>query len=388
MRLKSISYTDKIGRENQWSYDELVLNNINLVVGYNASGKTRTIDSIKAIASLVAGEVSPFKSSEEFRLELIKKSKVYEYQLKILDGKVIYESLYSGTKRLLIRDEEKNISSIFYSELDKDLDFSIEKDTLAVIGKRDKVQHPFIEDIVNWGKYTFHYAFGSDMGKRSLLIDSIDDEDDNYTKSIKDRALNPKSASAVVGYFKLGLDEYGAKFKNDIIDQMSTIGYNLTDIDLDYVNFNLENESGKPLAIYVKEEDLKGRINQNEMSQGMFRALSIIIHTTVCIYKELSSLILIDDIGEGLDYNRSTQLINMLIDKGMKSDIQMIMTTNDRFVMNNVDLKYWQVIVRDHGNCRYFNYSNSRSIFDDFKFIGLSNFDFLSSDFLNNRYEV
>ena len=33
------------------------------------------------------------------------------------------------------------------------------------------------------------------------------------------------------------------------------------------------------------------------------------------------------------------------------------------------------------------NYENSKAAFDDFKFTGLSNFDFLASDFINEQEE-
>jgi ABC-type lipoprotein export system ATPase subunit len=46
--------------------------------------------------------------------------------------------------------------------------------------------------------------------------------------------------------------------------------------------------------------------------------------------------VLIDDIGEGLDYERSSNLIKLLLKKMKKESIQLIMSTNDRFVMNNI----------------------------------------------------
>jgi hypothetical protein len=47
--------------------------------------------------------------------------------------------------------------------------------------------------------------------------------------------------------------------------------------------------------------------------------------------------ILIDDIGEGLDFDRSSRLIKLLIEIAEKNEnIRLIMSTNDRFVMNAV----------------------------------------------------
>jgi hypothetical protein len=63
------------------------------------------------------------------------------------------------------------------------------------------------------------------------------------------------------------------------------------------------------------------------------------------------------------------------------------MSTNDRLVMNGVPLKSWQFIKRDGGECTIYNYGNSKDIFDEFEFTGLSNFSFLSTDFLTQELE-
>jgi hypothetical protein len=67
--------------------------------------------------------------------------------------------------------------------------------------------------------------------------------------------------------------------------------------------------------------------------------------------------------------------------KASASPMQLIMTTNDRFVMNSVPLDAWSVLVREGHKVRVLNYSNSRELFDEFKSTGLSNFSFLEMDF-------
>jgi AAA15 family ATPase/GTPase len=124
------------------------------------------------------------------------------------------------------------------------------------------------------------------------------------------------------------------------------------------------------------------------MSQGLFRALSLILQITYNTLKKISTTILIDDIGEGLDFDRSSRLIKLLIEIAEKNDnIQFIMSTNDRYVMNNVPLEYWQLIQRKGGECRVFNYQNSKEKFDEFKYTGLNNFDFLATDYINSEWE-
>ena len=92
-----------------------------------------------------------------------------------------------------------------------------------------------------------------------------------------------------------------------------------------------------------------------------------------------------DDFGEGLDFERSRTLIDLLRSKAHNSEasIQLIMTTNDRFVMNNIPLEEWTVLQRVGHQVRVRNYGNSKQIFDEFKYTGLNNFDFFATDFLS-----
>jgi hypothetical protein len=117
----------------------------------------------------------------------------------------------------------------------------------------------------------------------------------------------------------------------------------------------------------------------------MFRALSLVIQLN---YSEMTSqgwCVLVDDIGEGLDFERSCALIDLLMAKAKASSLQLIMATNDRFVMNRVPLEYWSILQRHGSQCKVFNYSNARARFDEFRFTGLSNFDFFAVDFLGEE---
>ena len=59
-----------------------------------------------------------------------------------------------------------------------------------------------------------------------------------------------------------------------------------------------------------------------------------------------------------------------------------------RFIMNAVPLESWSLLRREGGDCRVYNYRNSKKIFDDFKFTGLNNFDFLAVDFVGEAGEA
>jgi hypothetical protein len=62
-----------------------------------------------------------------------------------------------------------------------------------------------------------------------------------------------------------------------------------------------------------------------------------------------------------------------------------VATSNDLFLMEVVDLKYWNVLRRKGMTVTAINNKNHPKVFQDFKFTGLSNFDFFASDYLNQE---
>jgi hypothetical protein len=52
------------------------------------------------------------------------------------------------------------------------------------------------------------------------------------------------------------------------------------------------------------------------------------------------------------------------------------------FLMDVVDLKYWNVLRRNGQVVTAINAKNHPNLFEDFKFTGLSNFDFFASDYI------
>jgi phosphosulfolactate phosphohydrolase-like enzyme len=111
----------------------------------------------------------------------------------------------------------------------------------------------------------------------------------------------------------------------------------------------------------------------------MWRALALIIQVNYQVRSNESCAILIDDIGEGLDYARAKSMIGLLIERAKTGKFQLIMTTNDRFIMNEVPLDYWSVAERTGKDVRLFNSSNSKESFENFKYAGLSNFEFFKN---------
>jgi energy-coupling factor transporter ATP-binding protein EcfA2 len=57
MRLKTIRYSEHAGTRQEWELEDLTLGSLNLLVGKNSSGKTRTLNIINGLAKMLCGEV-------------------------------------------------------------------------------------------------------------------------------------------------------------------------------------------------------------------------------------------------------------------------------------------------------------------------------------------
>jgi ABC-type lipoprotein export system ATPase subunit len=356
MKLKSIQFTEDEGKPEQWRLEDCTLSDMNLIVGKNATGKTRTLNAIATLTMLLAGELKIMDKAGNFSVIFDHNGVDMHYLLSFADYQVIEEELWLGEKLLLQRQKD-GTGKILTEQLDKPGDylaFQPPANQLAVVSRRDAIQHPFLEHLYQWGKSAIYFQFGTPMGQNDLV--------DNQ----------------VVAIFKKG-QQNNKNYIGKIIYDMLFCGYKLENISLQTLLNLKQNRIVK--GIQIKETDLDNITPHMQISSGMFRTLSLLIQLNYSIQANLPSCILIDDIGEGLDYTHSTALIKLLISKIEESQMQLIISTNDQFVMDAIPLKYWSVIKRSAGKAKMYNYLNSKKIFDSFKFTGLGNFDFFSSNY-------
>lgn len=383
MKLDSVHYCEDKGMPSEWRVDGCQLGDVNLIVGKNASGKSKILRAINLISNLLSGDQS-LKSDRILREWILtfnshSPDDKQVYVLTVDNGTVVEEMLTIGSKIYLNRNKSGE-GKIWAKKLNVDIDFQTPIDEIAALKRRDTIQHPFFENIYIWASTLRYYQFGTDLGRSVFAL----------VKSIKKQSLRKeidfKDTEQVIGIFKLGEEELGTPFIEAIKSDMSSVDYQIDDVGTKTPAIFLENETEefidrKPECLYVKENDLRQKTEQYSMSQGMFRALSLIIQVNYSLLSGKYSCILIDDIGEGLDFERSSSMIKLLINKAKSGLVQLIMTSNDRFIMNGVPLEFWSVIERQTGLAKLHNINNSKQIFDDFKFTGLNNFDFFASQF-------
>ncbi len=350
LRLVNITYKD-----NNWSLQKLELNNINLIVGKNATGKSRSIRVIESFAKMITQQTKITCGSWSFLFE--KDNSKIRYQVDCsTNGNIEQEHLFIDEKIVLERTAEyTNLFSVSKNSFEK---IFPPKNKLTLHVRRDRVEYPFFEDLIDWAENSFSFKFGNIYGKE--LIKNTND----LLKNIDD----------IPTLFK-NLD---ANSLNKIILDLQQIGYNINKI---YVK-----ERQEEPVIYVKENGLQNDIPHFQLSQGMIRALSLLVFIEYVISNKKAATLIIDDLCEGLDYERATNLGKIIFEKFKNSQIQFIATSNDSFLMEVVAIKYWNILTRKNHIVSSLNYVDNTELFNEFKFTGLGNFDFFSSDYIiNNR---
>jgi ABC-type transporter Mla maintaining outer membrane lipid asymmetry ATPase subunit MlaF len=383
MILKKFEYKEFSGTPNAWSLNDLTLGEINLLVGKNATGKTNTINKIVWLAEMLSGLKPVLSQSANYCVEFSDDDAVYKYHLSIYTQNIIFEKLEINDDVKFERGSDGK-GHIDTTQFDEGMDFQLSPNQLVVTSKRDAIQHPYLQKIYDWAIGHRFYEFGLQMGQNTIMM----------MNNIDNINVDPHDMNAVVGLYMQGDKEFPKKFKKCVKNAMKDIGYELRDIGIvgpfwkKWTTDELKSIQGGPLPFMfcLNEKDSSATIVQQQISRGMFRALSLIIQLIYNSLKKAATTVLIDDIGEGLDYDRSSKLIKLIINLADESGTQLIMSTNDRFVMNNVPLEYWQVIQRKGGECHVSNSKNSKK-FDEFEYTGLNNFDFLRTDFINSNWE-
>ena len=148
MYLKSFSFSRIPENGNGWHIDNCELNDINLIAGKNASGKTRLLEAIDNFARLLTNEGENSIKGVRFNwlMNFENNNDKITYILEYKNNIFLREELKINGDVFLERDKS-GIGSIKYEEFNKKIDFEVEKDKIIIVSKRDKKQHPFLEKI-------------------------------------------------------------------------------------------------------------------------------------------------------------------------------------------------------------------------------------------------
>lgn len=330
----------------------------NLIVGKNAVGKSTLIKSLANIATILSQRILLNGQNYVGGMIAIEDDDfVVAYRFQWKDAKVWDEHL-----SVLYQDQDKKSDRTPEVWIERTIDEAKFKgmivnpphDKLLLNMKRDVVRYPEIESIVSWAENVDAFSFNKfDIDGDEKLFSRYIDRGDNLYSMVK--SLNHDSIEHVVE-----MAEY--------------MGYHLEKIEpIEFADIK------KVLFI---ERGVSEPLFDFDLSDGMFRTLYLLIYLEYVVKSGKPATLLIDDLCEGLDYDRSTKLGKYVFEFCSKNDIQLIATSNDSLLMDIVDLNYWSILQRDGSKVSAINHMNHPELFEDFSFTGLSNFDLLSSDFI------
>ncbi len=383
MLLQRIEISKHLNSPAHWQAN-LQFNQAVLLVGRNATGKSKILAAVGNLGRMITGKSIPIDCTYYALFEHNQES--VEYNLSIQNGIVVSESFSQTGTLMLQRNQDGNGWATAVQAGVKQLQFRVPLRELAVVAKRDLIQHPFLEPLHQWARALRYYRFNDLRRHQYAILNSTEN-------SIPD----PTDSNQAVALFHAGAKAQGPLFSEAIVADLNTMGYNVADLTIEpmdatqepstttpYGALNpLQNPTSRLYGLSIQETDLSTRTRQPDMSDGLFRALSLLIHAVYAEFTSKPSCMLIDDIGEGLDYERSTALIQLLMAKAEHRAIQLVMSTNDRFVMNAVPLKSWCGLKRTPSGVQTICELTHPEVFDDFKLTGLNNFDFFTMDFFD-----
>ena len=344
MFLSEFTYQQASG----WQIEKLSLNRQNLVVGMNAVGKSRTIAAIGHVVRFIKGEIET--SAEDFCCTLLLENDgKLEYSFEISGGVVLAEILKKDGIYIIRR--EKFSAKIFDEQI------SPPSNKLVIQVRRDTMRYPEIEEIIQWAEHTSVFIFS------------------NITTS--PNSLSPYAISSepllTVMYGKIS-----DNLKEKMLTYMRDMGYQIDRI----VEYKRDNGT-KMLHIY--ENGIATPMTPFDLSNGMFRVFCVLLYMLYSSTLADARCLMIDDLGEGLDYMRSTKLGKIIFDYCGEHNIQLIVTSNDSFLMDAIDLQYWNILQRKGNYVQALNRQTHTSLFEKFARTGLNNFDLLSSNFIINH---
>lgn len=347
--LRSFRYKTK-----GWELSEIKpIHQSNLFVGRNATGKTRAIKAMYNVASFMQSiPQSAFWVDNSFDtafsfIDPDHQGWTMEYSFQVKEGKIEKETFIFNGRRLIYR--KKDNSQYDGNPIDPP------KEKLIVQVRRDRTLYPEIEALMSWVEGIF-FVSCSIINPYTILNDHPG-------------FINPIPFSDLVE----SLTESEIK---KVLETSRELGYDVVEMESVEYFTNLK-------LVAVRERYFRSGFLNVQLSSGMLRVLYLLCFMHYIKHSDRISLLLIDDLGEGLDYSRATHLGRMIFQHCLQDNLQLIASSNDAFLMEVVDISNWQILRRKGSKVSSINKETHPDLFRRFKMTGLSNFDFFSSDFID-----
>lgn len=334
-------------KENSWHLHTIEgIQPSNLIVGKNSAGKSKTLRSLFYTVFYIRNLIDmPWEFEPNLAFKDDEGNQI-SYTFRIEEGIVKFEQL--KVNELMIIERKDNFSKIG-SEM-----INPPANRLILHVRRDTDKYPDIEKIINWCENSYYLTFNEielHQGRTSPF--SLNDDKYNIYTMLRTMTGNWRDS-----------------FKSNA----KLIGYDIFGIDAQ----SIANEE----QMIISEFGVPVPLLRLGMSKGMYRVLYLLVFMEYVKQHQFPSAIFIDDFCEGLDFDRANRFGKMFFQFCEDNNIQLFVTSNDRFLMNVVDINKWTILYRENSEVQNVNRASHPQIFEKFSFTGLNNFDLFSTDFI------
>jgi len=335
-RLKLISFNafEKKGKNFEIKIDNFLISDFNLLISDNAQGKTRLFNTLIFISKLISGKrrIIGTKLKSQFKFEAISNKKIeeitYELNIEPINGKNFYneeifrnnKTIYSSKNKILYNESKR-------SKIKK---FFIPKNMPALTS----IEDPEYTTIKLIKEFFQRFVFVSADKTKGIVLQLSD------TKQIVPHAMGQNIAAVLYNWSELYPDIF-----NEVINELKQCFSYIEKIH--FVEQRLPVGQTSRLLSF-KENNISKEIIQTHWSSGIYRMLHLLMSTKVPFIIDdkikLPSVILIDEIENGLDFKTLKYAANYF--KDYSEDSQIIMSSHSPLVCNFVNPKNWIVARR------------------------------------------
>jgi hypothetical protein len=330
MRLKSVNFSEKRGEKLEYSIQNLSLGDFNLLISDNAQGKTRLFRIFNFMRYLVLGLprliVTNFHGEFIFTTDLTSDKDV-KYIIDIIPegGTNTYHEIVSKNGTVLFSSKEKILIN---EKTDKKIETIFLPKNIPAIASIDEDDYPTIKSINQYFRRIIYLSSNKSRQLGFSFPDAIIPDEDGQTIS-----------TVMYNWSK----QYPERF-NDVINDFKEI-FN----DVIEINFNEEKIGNiTNITLTLKEKGIDQQIVQADWSDGMFRILHLLMLTRSPFKMGNKivppSLILIDEIENGLDYKRLKAIIQHFID--YQDESQIILSSHSPLVCDFIHPNNWHIVKR------------------------------------------
>ena len=338
LKIQSLKLSEKYPNGDiNFEYDEIRFQNINLIIGPNASGKTKFFELLKFLRAIHSKQLNPPSIDKIFMAKILfenEEKEIITYDLK-LDPKLgVSETITSQSKQYLEKDKNNGMLLLDEKTGQKK---SLLTNKRSSITKQIEDYKEFFPTIYEIGSF-FEYMLFLSTDKFNPLATGLNNFPDSMVLN-----ENMANLSSVLQNWKKNHPEI---YKNLLLEYKKFFPIVET---FSFEKMLMSNSTSVDMLM-MKEKNIKRKIPAINLSAGMLRILCLLIlPMTRKIFSNPHiqfkfSLIVIDEIDNGLDYSSIENIIDYL--ESESSFAQIIFSSHSPLICNFVDPEKWYVFNR------------------------------------------